>query len=142
MSAKLLYNLVSLTVIAFISNVIWENLQAPLYKGYSSFWQHFYICFIATLGDVLIILFVFAIFTLLYRNAYWFYKMSSMQVIILAILGAIIAISMEVFALNVGRWAYTNAMPTIGGIGIFPVLQLAIILPLTFYLTSKFIKND
>lgn len=33
---------------SFLLNLLWENLQAPLYVGYTSFAQHFWICFKAT----------------------------------------------------------------------------------------------
>ncbi len=127
--------------VGFILNLIWENLQAPLYEGYNSFWQHFNICFVATLGDVLIILLVFGGFALLYRNIYWFSSMNIMRIVFLMGLGTFIAVVIEAFNLGIGRWAYTNAMPTIGGIGVLPLLQMMILLPLTFYLTSKFIKK-
>ncbi len=130
-----------LTVIGFVSNIIWENLQAPLYEGYNSFWQHFNICFVATLGDVLIILTVFTVFALIYKNVYWFSGMNVMQIIFLVTLGAFIAVVIEAFNLGIGRWAYTDVMPTIGGIGLLPILQMMILLPLTFYVTSKFIKK-
>ena len=127
--------------IAFILNFVWENMQAPLYMGYIDFWQHLPICFIATLGDVAIILFIFGCFALVYRNFYWLNNMNAIKIMILAILGAIISVVIEIFALNTGRWAYADAMPTINSIGVLPILQMVIILPLTFYLTSKFISD-
>jgi len=32
--------LLSISVIGLVLNLLWENLQAPLYKGYTSFIQH------------------------------------------------------------------------------------------------------
>lgn len=37
---------------SFLFHLLWENLQAPLYKGYTSFAQHFGICLKATFGDM------------------------------------------------------------------------------------------
>ena len=128
-------------MITFALNFIWENAQAPLYQGYTHFLDHLSICSVATGGDVLIVLFVFGGFALFYRNIYWLGNMNAMHIIILAIIGALIAVAIEAFALNTGRWIYNNAMPTIHSIGIFPILQMTIILPLTFYLASSFIKN-
>ena len=138
---KLAKKIICIGLIAFALHFIWENAQAPLYQGYTHFLDHLSICSVATGGDVLIVLFVFGGFALFYRNAYWLSDMNAMHIIILAIIGALIAVAIEAFALHSGRWIYADTMPTVGNIGIFPILQMTIILPLTFYLTSQFIKN-
>jgi len=67
--------------------------------------------------------------------------MNVMKIILLMLSGAVISVAMEVFALNTGRWAYSDMMPTIAGIGVLPILQMMIILPLIFYITSKLFKK-
>jgi len=52
-------------------------------------------------------------------------------------LGLIIAIFIEMINLNLGRWEYTMAMPTLFGIGIIPLIQLA----LTGVISLIFIKQ-
>lgn len=42
------------------------------------------------------------------------------------------AIGIELWALSVGRWSYTDAMPTIGPVGVSPLFQL----PLTGAVTA------
>jgi hypothetical protein len=138
---KIINLILFIASIGFFSNVIWENAQAPLYLGYSDFWQHFPACFIATLGDVLVVLLIFGCFALIYRSVYWFSNMNVMKIILLMLSGAVISVAMEVFALNTGRWAYSDMMPTIAGIGVLPILQMMIILPLIFYITSKLFKK-
>ena len=32
-------------IIGFLLNLIWENFQAPLYEGFTNFWEHFMMCF-------------------------------------------------------------------------------------------------
>ena len=138
---KLAKEIICIGLITFVLNFIWENIQAPLYQGYTHFLDHLSICSVATGGDVLIVLFVFSGFALFYQNIYWLSDMNAMHIIVLAIIGALIAVAIEAFALSTGRWIYNNAMPTIHNIGVFPVLQMTIILPLTFYLISQYYDN-
>lgn len=46
-------------------------------------------------------------------------------------IGLLVTTLVELIALRQGRWAYNPTMPTIGGIGITPLLQWSIIPPLT-----------
>ena len=57
--------IIFLSLIAFILHIVWENVQAPLFQGYASFSQHFFVCLISTVGDVIITLFVYSIVGLL-----------------------------------------------------------------------------
>lgn len=127
--------------IGFFVNILWENAQAPFYAGYSSFWQHLPICIKGTLGDVLIALIVFFCFALFYRNLCWPISVRVSQLAALSFVGALIGIFIEAFVLHTGRWVYAGTMPTLGRIGILPLLQMSITLPLTFYLASIFIKK-
>ena len=56
---------------AFILHVVWENAQAPLFQGYTSFSQHFSACLVGTIGDVVITLFVYVIVALLKNDFNW-----------------------------------------------------------------------
>ena len=44
----------------------------------------------------------------------------------------LIAIGIEVWALSIGRWSYTDSMPTVGTLGVSPLVQL----PLTGVVTA------
>jgi len=59
-----------LTFIAFILHIIWENAQAPLFQGYTSFTQHFPICFLGTIGDVVFTLFIYLLVSLLVKRKF------------------------------------------------------------------------
>ena len=57
---------------SFILHLLWENLQAPLYVGYTSFSQHFWICLKATAtGDLLFMLIIYAVLALVHRDLFW-----------------------------------------------------------------------
>lgn len=44
----------------------------------------------------------------------------------------VVAIGIELWALSIGRWSYTDSMPTVGPIGVSPLVQL----PLTGAITA------
>lgn len=134
--------LLSIVGISFSLNLIWENLQAPLYQGYSNFWQHFLICFVASLGDVLIILFLYFVLAIIRKDIFWIKRIHKNDIVITIILGALVTVGMEKWALATLRWQYASAMPLIPYIevGLLPVLQM-IVLPLMIYYTSRRITS-
>lgn len=123
--------IITLAIVAFLLHVVWENAQAPLYAGFQSFSQHFSICFIATIGDVVITLSVLAFLRLLKKDV-----TQITDFIGLAIIGFIIAVVIEQYALLAGKWSYARTMPIIPllKVGLAPILQMTLLLPLSFYL--------
>lgn len=132
----------ALFVTALGFQAIWENAQAPLFIGYSSFWQHFLICLRGTIGDIAITLFVFTLFGFLKKDFLWIAKLNALDAIMLAVIGFSIATAIEWRALLLERWAYTPAMPIIPYIkvGLTPILQMTLLLPLTMYIAKKLTK--
>lgn len=126
----------TLIVIAFFLHIIWENVQAPLYAGYQSFSQHLQACLIGALGDVIITFSVLMFFALL--------KKEKIQMIsdfmALAVIGFFVSVAVEQHALLTGKWNYATAMPIIPWlhVGLTPVMQMTVLLPLSFYLTELF----
>jgi hypothetical protein len=118
---------------AFVLNLVWENAQAFLFAGYAGPLQHFWTCFVATLGDLAIIAAIYGAVALLWRDAGWYRRMSMGQVACAVVLGMAIAVAIEAWALASGRWAY-DGMPLVPftGIGLVPVLQMVILPPLIF----------
>jgi hypothetical protein len=134
--------LVNITVISFILNTVWENAQAPLYAGYANFWEHFQICFWGVLGDMVIIIILYAIFALGYGNIWWIESWGMQSIIRLIFIGMIMAIMIEYYALSVGRWAYAPTMPLFlwTKAGLLPVLQMMILPYVTFYYVRQNMK--
>ncbi len=112
---------------ALVINMIWEFAQAPLYACFSDFRMCMWLCFRASFGDAFIVL---GIYLLLRKN---------LSLFKVAILGILIAVLIELHALEVGRWAYTETMPIIPflKVGLTPVLQMALLPNLIFYLVRK-----
>lgn len=126
-------------LLSAVFHLVWENAQAPLFAGYQNFWQHFWICLRGTTGDVAITLAVYVAVAALVRNGQWVNTIHAPGVAGLALAGALIAVGIERQALVSGRWAYTAAMPLVPyfSVGLTPVLQMAILLPLTFLVSRK-----
>ena len=123
---------------SFVLNLIWENAQAFLYRGYDGLSQHFWICFIAALGDVVIVAAIYGAVALLWRDAGWYRRMSVGRIACTVVLGIAIAAAIEAWAVASGRWAY-NGMPLVPftGIGLVPVLQM-VVLPPAIYGIMRF----
>lgn len=131
-----------LVIVAFLLHIVWENAQAPLFTGYMSFGQHLPICFWGTIGDVVFTLAVYLGIGLLKDDFGWIASLSGKDIATIAVIGFFWAIGIEWRALLFERWSYTNAMPIIPylEVGLTPVLQMFLLLPLSFYLTSKWSK--
>jgi hypothetical protein len=136
---KSLLFLISLT---FVLNLVWENSQAFLYKGYENFWQHFEPCFIASFGDILIVGVLYLLVSVILRDFYWFFNIQKKHLILLSCLGGLIAVVIEWWALITLRWEY-GLMPAIPilGVGVLPVLQMIIIPPITFLIAGLLFKK-
>jgi hypothetical protein len=130
---------------SFLLHLLWENLQAPLYEGFTSFRQHFWICFKATWGDLLFMLTIYAALALVHRDPFWIadraaYAHTATWVIALLI-GIILAVSFELWAVHVAaRWQYAEAMPLLPvvQVGLTPILQMLLIPVASLLLTSRF----
>ena len=139
MNARLLGSIVG---ISFLLNLVWENAQAPLYNGYQNFWQHFWICLRATIGDVFIVLIIYSAIALLTKDKLWIQHLNSNTITVSALMGIGLALIIEGWALSTGRWSY-NGMPLIPliNVGVFPILQMAILPLLTFYISNKVTRS-
>lgn len=129
--------LLILVAVSFVLHFVWENLQAPLYAGFISFYEHFSMCLAAAIGDVFFSLSALLFMILIKRVSPL--KFNKSDYIILAALGFIIAVAIEKNALLAGKWSYSGAMPLIPylNVGLTPILQMIFLLPLSFYLAQK-----
>ncbi|OGY64081.1 MAG: hypothetical protein A3I24_00360 [Candidatus Harrisonbacteria bacterium RIFCSPLOWO2_02_FULL_41_13b] len=118
--------LIAIFALAFLLNLIWENLHSWLYAYYEGGVITEWILLRATLFDAIFI-------TLL---AIPFLKISYLQnrLWYSIIFGITAAILIEWFALNTGRWAYSDAMPIIPLLktGLTPTIQLGLLSYLTY----------
>ena len=127
-------------VVAVLGNYPWELAQAPLYVGMESFRAVWWHCFVASLGDGLLVLGIFAIGWLLRRRHTWFVHPGIQGYSIMVTTGLVIGITIEWIAVHLlGRWMYTAWMPRVPilAVGLVPVLQMLMLPPLIFHLVAR-----
>ncbi|MFA6566408.1 MAG: hypothetical protein WCT48_06705, partial [Candidatus Paceibacterota bacterium] len=101
--------------------LIWENLHAFLYAGYKGGEITQFILFRASLGDAVMI-------TLLALPFFFIPSLKKWSWLII-ILGVLLAVYIEWYALGAGRWAYNAYMPIIPflNVGLTPTIQLGLL---------------
>lgn len=127
-------------VFAFFLNFVWESIQAVfLYAGHAEFSAMFFVRMVvyASTIDGLLITSVFVAGCLLFKSDCWLESYKKKEVLFTVVLGVVIAAIIEIKALFLGQWQYAELMPTIFGIGLSPLVQLAITGALSMFLTSK-----
>lgn len=138
MTAILIPNL-SIIFLGFLMNLAWEVGHSLLYAWdppISSYIPH--ILFISV-KDTLVILALYWLLALVYKKSDWIFDINKSDYLFAMFLGLMYALAIEIHATQTGRWQYNELMPLIPilNIGITPLLQMAILPPLTFYLTYK-----
>ena len=135
--------ILSIFFIGFFLNLIWENVQAPLYEGYTNFWDHFMMCFWASLVDAAVILLLYSLFAIWYKDPFWIKYLNRKNGLLLMLAGAAVALGFEYWAFEYEVWAYTERMPVVGilEIGLSPLLQMMLLPLLTLILSYKMLKK-
>ncbi|MGV8900438.1 MAG: hypothetical protein ACOH2B_14545 [Burkholderiaceae bacterium] len=126
-------------MISVALNYAWEITQAPLYadmQDWGNVWWH---CFVASLGDGILVLIIYAVGWAAFRRSDWYLHPSGQTYGLMLAIGLCIGFGVEwvaVYVLN--RWAYTTSMPLIPGldVGLVPVLQMLLLPPLIFRIAA------
>jgi hypothetical protein len=118
--------------LAFVLNLIWETAHVRLYTLWATAdaktvaWSLFH----CSLGDVVIALVMFALAGILLGQADW-PRSRPWAGIAIVVTGAMAYTAWSEWynVYSAGKWAYTESMPMIFGIGVSPLLQWAILPP-------------
>ena len=134
--------LLLLAVLIFLLNLTWEVAHSSLYD-----WNKFplennvysYIpkIIISGIGDLFLISIIIVIISLKNKNISWVKKPSKLDYLLLTLLSIVFAIGIELREQSQDKWFYADAMPALFGIGISPLLQLAITSLLALWLIRK-----
>lgn len=124
---------VLLVAVAFILHFVWEMAHIPLYTGYEALGTGMSLTLLATAGDVLYTLAAVLLVALFKQNFKWIRAAKPSDYVGLGVLGFCIALFVEYKALALHRWAYTAAMPLFAGVGVSPLLQMTLLLPLSVF---------
>src|SRR3989344_348856 len=114
-------------LLSFILNLVWENFHSLLYAGYMDGKITEFILLRASVGDAIIITILSLpfMFVPILKGKSW----------LIIFVGILIAIFIEWYALNTGRWAYNQYMPIIPilGVGLTPTTQLGLLGYLSYW---------
>lgn len=129
---------VRLVTIALPLNLAWELLQAPAFGTMGDTWlKGFLVCAVAAVGDGVIALLLFGAGVAAFRQRRWFAPFRPGRYLGIIAIAVFIQVAVEWVALVQGRWSYQPWHPTLLGIGLLPVLQAVVVVPLMFWLLSR-----
>jgi len=118
-------------IVSFVLNFIWENFHSLLYSNYMSGKITEFILFRATLGDAVMIsvLSLPFLFVPLLKKHSW----------LIIVVGFILSVAIEHYALLVGRWSYNDLMPIIPflSVGVTPAIQLGLLGYISLKISDK-----
>lgn len=137
--AKTLSRLAVLFVISVLLNFPWEVAQMPLYVEDGSWFEFALHCIIPSLGDGLIVMFIFCVGWVARGRSDWADQPDAAAYMLMLITGFCVAVVVEwVGFYGLKRWSYTVSMPLLPvlSIGVVPVLQMLILPPLVFRMTG------
>jgi len=130
----MIFILLKIFLLSFLLNLVYEVCHSVLYKTCQEARLNFYVPLIlkASLKDAFFISLFYLITVFLFRdffilNNYW--GLSAFIILCLAF-----SFVDEKISLKLGRWQYAANMPKIFGVGLTPLLELAITGALAFLL--------
>ncbi len=116
-------------IFSYLLNFVWESWHAVyLYEEHTMNARKFvFMIGYASMVDAFLILLMYFIVALLWREFFWIWKFRGEQVAVFVAAALLIAVFIEyraVFLLD--KWRYSVLMPQIFGIGLSPLVQLAV----------------
>ncbi len=131
----------TMVLASFVLNGIWEMAQMSAYVETAgrAWTSTLGLCTRAAVGDVGIILGIFAAGALAAGDLGWGLRDRWNIYATAAVLGLAYATLVEHAALAAGRWSYTERMPVVSvlGAGLWPLLQMTLLPPLTFWIAQS-----
>jgi len=132
---------------SFLLHLLWETMQAPLFEGINTIFEHFWMCFYATAtGDMIFMSIIYLSLAVVHQDIWWLNKKNVFSYPatwgLSIIIGILLSVSFELWAVFVvGRWTY-DAMPIIPilKIGLTPVLQMVLIPVIVLGIVKKFVS--
>ena len=125
--------------LAVMINYAWELAQTPLYVGVSfpgALWH----CFVASLGDGFLVLFIFAAVAAAVGSSDWYVHPTIHSYVAMMAAGLAVAFAVEWWGLHIAkRWEYSRLMPLIPwtGVGVSPILQMMLLPPVIFWTAAR-----
>ena len=136
---RLARQLLTVFSIAVAINYPWELAQTPLYAGVEfpgALWH----CFVASVGDGLLVLFIFAAVARALRSMEWYDEPGGKGYAWMLAAGLAIGLAVEWWGLHIAkRWQYSDLMPLVPGVwvGAAPILQMLLLPPAIFWAAGR-----
>ena len=131
--------LARLSIVAFVLQWLWEVLQMPAYAGFTEQpWEKALAgCTMAAVADVGATALAYGIVALKNRDQRWGLHASPVDYVMTALVGGLMAVGVEAFAVRAGTWSYASTMPVFPGteLGLLPLLQFVVLIPLAIVVT-------
>lgn len=133
----------NIALTAFVVNLFWEIAHGTLYSGFEYDLKHIGFCALASVADMLMVLLLIFGFAILYKDAYWIWKLNIQRLALLIAVGTVGAILGEIWHIARGDWAYAANMPMLPfvKVGVSPVVQFALLPWLIFSAIVKKMKS-
>jgi hypothetical protein len=128
--------LILVFIVVVLLNYLWELAQASLYVGLEDYnagvlWH----CFVASLGDGIMVLLIVAAGWFTLRQSDWFLGPGVRGYLVIITAGLVVAALVEWVAVHIlKRWEYAENMSKLPGfdIGLVPIAQMLVLPPLIF----------
>lgn len=132
----------AIIVSAYALHFAWEMGHASLFAPMDRlpFWQATAWCTRAAGWDVVISAAAYLAAVLATKNLLWPRERMRWPIAIYFLVGLAITIAIERWAVSAGRWQYREAMPTIAGIGLTPLLQWILIPAVILLIARKMMR--
>jgi hypothetical protein len=114
-----------LIIIILVLNLIWEFSHYGLYLDLTRIPSTIH-SILASFVDVFLIMFIVFLVSIKNKNIKWINKCGEKNYFFVIIFGLILAFVWEKINLSLNRWIYSVEMPLFFGVGLSPLLQLAI----------------
>jgi hypothetical protein len=127
----------ALLPIAFLLHLGWEYAQCQPFFTHGQSPPTAAAMLMAAAGDLVLTAMAYAGVAAATRRWDWALQRWSRPVwVSLLVLATALSVAVEMYALATGRWAYTTLAPIVPiiGVSLIPVLQLVLLLPLSFAL--------
>jgi len=127
-------------VVSVILQGLWEYIVCGLFYDTESINNMTSLMVEATIGDVIITVTIFNLILIINRSGK--HSLNFIDILIVCLYGFSAAMVFETRALAINRWVYSEIMGNFMGTGVgnIPILQLVLLLPLTFLIESSIVK--
>lgn len=133
--------LIILAAVALALHLAWESWHIRFYTAYEKMEGKLPVFVFATVGDVVYTFLAIILVSFFKPSVLWFLTPNVSDYIGLAILGFYIAVFVEYKAAALAKWKYASRMPRFFGLGLTPLIQMTVLLPLSVFITVALVER-